>query len=59
MENATLSLYAVMTIDRMLPGVDGLSIIRKLRESGIDIPALIVRSMIVCADYGVAATTTW
>jgi two-component system, OmpR family, response regulator len=34
--------YAVMTIDRMLPGVDGLSIIRKLRESGNDTPALIV-----------------
>ena len=24
--------YAVMTIDRMIPGVDGLSIIRRLRE---------------------------
>jgi two-component system, OmpR family, response regulator len=34
--------YAVMTIDRMLPGIDGLSIIRRLRESGIDVPALIV-----------------
>ncbi len=37
--------YAVMTIDRMLPGVDGLSIIRKLRESGIDTPALIVSAL--------------
>ena len=37
--------YAVMTIDRMLPGVDGLSIIRKLRESAIDIPALIVSAL--------------
>jgi two-component system OmpR family response regulator len=37
--------YAVMTIDRMLPGLDGLSIIRKLRESGIDIPALIVSAL--------------
>ena len=37
--------YAVMTIDRMLPGVDGLSIIRKLRESEIDIPALIVSAL--------------
>jgi two-component system OmpR family response regulator len=37
--------YAVMTIDRMLPGVDGLSIIRKLRESCIDIPALIVSAL--------------
>jgi two-component system OmpR family response regulator len=37
--------YTVMTIDRMLPGGDGLSIIRKLRESGIDIPALIVSAL--------------
>ena len=37
--------YAVMTIDRMLPGVDGLSIIRKLRESGNDMPALIVSAL--------------
>jgi two-component system, OmpR family, response regulator len=37
--------YAVMTIDRMLPGVDGLSIIGKLRESGNDTPALIVSAL--------------
>ena len=37
--------YAVMAIDRMLPGVDGLSIIRKLRESGNDTPALIVSAL--------------
>jgi two-component system, OmpR family, response regulator len=37
--------YAVMTIDRMLPGLDGLSIIRKLREAGIDTPALIVSAL--------------
>jgi two-component system, OmpR family, response regulator len=37
--------YAVMTIDRMLPEVDGLSIIRKLRESGNDTPALIVSAL--------------
>jgi len=37
--------YAVMTIDRMLPGVDGLSIIRQLRESGNDTPALIVSAL--------------
>jgi two-component system, OmpR family, response regulator len=37
--------YAVMTIDRMLPGLDGLSIIRKLRESRIDTPALIVSAL--------------
>jgi two-component system, OmpR family, response regulator len=34
-----------MTIDRMLPGVDGIAIIRRLRESGIDVPALIVSAL--------------
>jgi two-component system OmpR family response regulator len=37
--------YAVMTIDRMLPGMDGLSIIRRLREAGIATPALIVSAL--------------
>ena len=37
--------YAVMAIDRLLPGLDGLSIIRKLRESGVDTPALIVSAL--------------
>lgn len=26
--------YAVMTIDRMLPGIDGIAVIRRLREDG-------------------------
>ena len=30
--------YAVMTIDRMLPGMDGVTIIRRLREVGIVVP---------------------
>jgi two-component system OmpR family response regulator len=37
--------YAVMTIDRMLPGMDGLAIIRSLREAGIATPALIVSAL--------------
>jgi two-component system, OmpR family, response regulator len=37
--------YAVMTIDRMLPGIDGISIIRRLRESGIVTPALIISAL--------------
>ena len=37
--------YAVITVDRMLPSVDGLAIIRKPRESGIDTPALIVSAL--------------
>ena len=37
--------YAVMTIDRMLPGIDGIAVIRRLREEGIVTPALIVSAL--------------
>ena len=37
--------FAVITIDRMLPGIDGISIIRRLREAGIATPALIVSAL--------------
>jgi two-component system OmpR family response regulator len=37
--------YTVMTVDRMLPGMDGLTIIRRLREAGIATPALIVSAL--------------
>jgi len=37
--------YAVMAIDRMLPGIDGLAIIRRLREAGIVTPALIISAL--------------
>jgi len=32
--------YAVMRIDRMLPDMDGMAIIRRLRENGVAPPAL-------------------
>jgi two-component system OmpR family response regulator len=34
-----------MTIDRMLPDIDGLAVIRRLREDGIVTPALIVSAL--------------
>jgi two-component system OmpR family response regulator len=37
--------YAVMAIDRLLPGVDGISIIRQLRDDGIMTPALIISAL--------------
>ncbi len=37
--------YAVLTIDRMLPGIDGLTVIRRLRREGIVTPALIVSAL--------------
>lgn len=37
--------HAVLVIDRMLPGLDGLGIIRALRDRGIDTPALIISAL--------------
>ena len=37
--------YAVITIDRMLPVMDGLAIIRRLREAGVTTPALIISAL--------------
>src|SRR6266480_2842231 len=37
--------YGVMTIDRMLPDMDGIAVIRRLREGGIVTPALIVSAL--------------
>jgi two-component system OmpR family response regulator len=37
--------YAVMTVDRLLPRVDGIEIIRRLRELGIATPALIISAL--------------
>jgi two-component system, OmpR family, response regulator len=45
LELARSSDYAVITIDRMLPGLDGLTIIRLLRDVSIDTPALIVSAL--------------
>jgi two-component system OmpR family response regulator len=37
--------YAVMTVDRMLPEMDGLAVIRHLREAGVVTPTLIVSAL--------------
>ncbi len=37
--------YSVMTIDRMLPGIDGIDVIRQLRETDITTPALIISAL--------------
>jgi two-component system, OmpR family, response regulator len=37
--------YVVMTVDRMLPHIDGLEVIRRLRESGVATPALILSAL--------------
>jgi two-component system, OmpR family, response regulator len=45
LERARSAEYAVMTIDRMLPGIDGIAVIRRLRDDGIVTPALIVSAL--------------
>ncbi|MBO0737173.1 MAG: response regulator transcription factor [Alphaproteobacteria bacterium] len=37
--------YVVITVDRMLPRLDGLEIIRRLRENGVVTPALILSAL--------------
>jgi two-component system, OmpR family, response regulator len=37
--------YAVITIDRMLPDIDGIAVMRKLRDDGIAAPFLIISAL--------------
>jgi two-component system OmpR family response regulator len=37
--------YVVMTIDRMLPGLDRITVLRQLREDGVVTPALILSAL--------------
>jgi two-component system, OmpR family, response regulator len=37
--------YAVMTIDRMLPDLDGIAVMQRLREDGIVTPVLIISAL--------------
>jgi two-component system OmpR family response regulator len=37
--------YAVMTIDRLLPDTDGLTVLQQLRRDGVSTPALIVSAL--------------
>lgn len=37
--------HAALIVDRMLPGLDGLSLVRRLRAEGNDIPALFLTTM--------------
>lgn len=42
---ASEGVYHVMVIDRMLPGVDGLTIVKHLRSAGIKSPVLILTTL--------------
>ena len=43
--HATGDAYGVLIIDRMVPGVDGLSVVKALRISGVTTPALFLTAM--------------
>ena len=45
LSRALASEYVMMTIDRMLPGIDGIAIIKRLREGGVTTPALIISAL--------------
>jgi len=47
---ATTEAYDVLIVDRMLPGVDGLTIIRTLRASDIKVPVLVLSALDEVAD---------
>ena len=37
--------YGVVTIDRMLPDIDGIAVMRQLRDDGISVPFLIISAL--------------
>ena len=37
--------YEIMIIDRMVPGLDGLTIIKKIRDKGINTPAIFLTAL--------------
>lgn len=37
--------HDLLIVDRMLPGVDGISLVRELRESGLEMPVLMVSAL--------------
>jgi two-component system OmpR family response regulator len=45
LEQASAGSYDVLVVDRMLPGLDGLSILRTLRAAGDDTPALVLSAL--------------
>jgi len=42
---ATGDAYGVLIVDRMVPGIDGLSVVKALRISGVNTPALFLTAM--------------
>src|ERR1700732_2586738 len=45
LDRGATSDYAVITIDRMLPGLDGIAVMRQLRDDGVAAPVLIISAL--------------
>ncbi|MFI4941259.1 MAG: response regulator transcription factor, partial [Burkholderiales bacterium] len=45
LEKACSGRYDAITLDRMLPGLDGLSIVTRLRATGVDTPVLMISAL--------------
>src|SRR2546430_12346344 len=45
LRRGVVSDYAVITIDRMLPDIDGIAVMRQLRDDGIVAPVLIISAL--------------
>jgi two-component system, OmpR family, response regulator len=45
LNRALEGIYVVITVDRLLPRLEGIEIVRRLRERGIDTPALILSAL--------------
>lgn len=45
LERARTGSYDAITLDRMLPGMDGLTLVTRLRESGVQTPVLMISAL--------------
>lgn len=45
LQKASGTRYDAITLDRMLPGLDGLAVVKSLREAGIDTPVLMISAL--------------
>ncbi len=45
LEQAMTGRFDIMTVDRMLPDTDGLNVVSRLREQGLDVPVLMLSAL--------------
>jgi two-component system, OmpR family, response regulator len=45
LQKASGTRYDAITLDRMLPGLDGLAVVKGLREAGVDTPVLMISAL--------------